>query len=323
MKFENLKQSLKDGVMPIYLLEGEETFFRMRAQEMIKETCLSEPSLNYSSATGQEIKTQGVDSLVMALRAYPFMSEKRVAEITEWYPTAAELKSKSLKEYFDRPSETSVLVIVNEKPCDALKKQPSVTVVDCSRASEELLVKYIRSKATKRNVVVATSVCSKIIEYCQFDLVRIDKELDKLVDYCADKSEIDAQSVDLLVEKDDDYKIFEIVNFIAGKRYTEAYKIISETRTPSEKQMLIVSLYSHFRRMFYCSVTKEDNASIAAKLGVKEYAVKMSKQQAASFSPKRLKKVMDVLSQADSAFKTGEKPIDNVFYECVFGIMAE
>ena len=323
MKFEQLKQTLKNGVEPIYLIEGEEAFFRNRASEMIKEVSLSEPSLNYASYTGADLKTQGADVLVMALRSCPFMSDKRVTEVFEWYPSAADLKSKTIKEYFAEPSDTSVLMIVNEKPCEALKKAPSVTLVDCARASEELLVKYIRSKTNKNQLIISTSVCEKLINYCQFDLVRIDKETDKLIDFCRDRAEITDDAVEKLVAKDNDYKIYEIVDFIAGKRYTEAYKIISETRTPSDKQMLLVSLYSYFRRMFYCVTSKEDNAAVAEKLGVKEYAVKMSRKQASSFTPKRLKLVMDKLADGDAAFKTGVKPIDNVFNECVFGILTE
>ena len=323
MKFELLKQSIKEKVEPVYLIEGEETFFRMRASEMIKAACLSEPGLNYTRLTGADIKSAGFDSLIMSLRSYPFMSEKRVVEIADWYPTAAELKDKTLKEYFSDPTDTSVLIVLNEKPADQLKKMPSVTLVECARADEQLITRYIRSKTNKFSLIVSSAVCSKIIDYCQSDLVKIDGEVDKLIDYCKGKSEIDEKAVDLLVTKDAEYQIYEIVNFIAKKDYTNAYKIISEMRTPSEKQMLIVSLYNHFRRLFYCATTKGDNATVAQMLGVKEYAVKKAREQASAFSPKRLKKIMDKLAAGDAAFKSGLKPVDNVFSECVFYILTD
>ena len=323
MKFEQLKSSLASFVERIYLIEGEEAFFRARAAEMIKNAAMTEPDLNYALFSGADIKQSGGDDLVVALRSCPFMSENRVVEVSEWYPSASELKAKSLKDCFSEPSDTSVLLIVNEKPCDALKKCENVTVVDCSRADLQLIVRFIRKKAGQANLIVSTSVAEKIAEFCQFDMVRIDGETNKLIDYCKDKSEIDMASVELLVTKDAEYKSYEIVNFIAGKNYTNAYKIISEMRTPGEKQMLLVSLYSHFRRMFYCATTKESDLAVADKLGVKEYAVKKSREQAAYFSPKRLKVVMDKLAQSDADFKSGKKLIDNVFYESVFTVLTE
>ena len=111
MKFEQLKQSLKEKVEAIYLIEGEETFFRLRATEMIKDACLSEPSLNYTKIYGADVKASGTDSLIMSLNSVPFMSEKRVVEVVEWYPTAQDIKDKYLKEYFSAPVDTSVLII--------------------------------------------------------------------------------------------------------------------------------------------------------------------------------------------------------------------
>ena len=323
MKFELLKQSLKTNIANVYLVEGVETFFRMRSVEMIKSACLSEPDLNYTRITGAELKAEGADKLIMSVNSFPFMSDKRVVEIAEWYPTAADLKDKALKEYFSAPTETTVLIVVNERSSDQLKKISSVTLVECDRADDQLIMKYIRSKATKAGLIVSSSVAQKIIDYCQSDLVKIDCETDKLIDYSKDNSEITEKAVDLLVTKDADYQIYEMVNCIAGKNYSGAYAIISDIRTPSDKQALLVSLYNHFRRMFYCATTKGDNATVAALLGVKEYAVKKSREQAAMFTPKRLKRITDKLAESDAAFKSGIKPIENVFNECIFTVLTD
>ena len=48
MKFTALKKHLQsEGVQPVYLLEGEELYFRDKGAEMIKSACLSQPQLNY------------------------------------------------------------------------------------------------------------------------------------------------------------------------------------------------------------------------------------------------------------------------------------
>ena len=321
MKFENLKQSLTGGVAPIYVIEGNEPFFKTRAVEMIKAACLSEPSLNFTRFTGADIKEQGLSALSVAIRSCPFMSDKRVVEVVDWYPTATDAKSKDFKDLFSGAIDTSVLIVVNEKPCDVFKKLGAVTVIECDQASDELITRYIRSKTNKAKVIISTSVCSKIIAYCKRDLTRIDAETDKLIDYAKDKDEITDEAVELLVTKDVEYKVFEMVEFIVKKDYEKAYKIIEEARTPVDKQMLLSMLYGHFRRMFYCMTDKSSDLAVAQKLGVKEYAVKMTRKQSKGFSARRVKLIMDKLMQADAAFKSGKNTIDAVFTECTLYIL--
>ncbi len=320
MKFEELKQNIKSKIEPIYLLEGEEAFFRSRAIDIIKNAGLEEPSLNFAKYQGTEIKTQP-DILVSALLVYPFMGQKRVIEVDEWYPTGQDLKNKSLKSYFDDPCETSVLVIVNEKKCEALKKLSCVTVVDCGKASIELAVKFIRQKALNSNLIVSTSVCKLICEYCLLDLVKINSEVDKLIDYSLGESEITEEAVNLMVVKDTSYKTFEIVNFISQKNYTNAYKILSEMKTVNEKTLLLASLYSHFRLMFYTKTSKLITAEIANNLSISEFIVKKAGEQARSFSAKMIRTVMDKLAENDSGFKSGRLTLDNAFTDSVMTIL--
>ncbi|HBK02373.1 MAG TPA: hypothetical protein DDY77_05025, partial [Clostridiales bacterium] len=246
MRFEQLKQSLKEEVFPVYLLEGEDGFFRMRGAELIKNKCLQEPSLNYTKVEGTTLKT-GLDSVIADLKVCPFMSEKRIVEVSEWYPTAADLKQKSVKEYFESPSDTSVLIIVNSSSSDALKKQKNVTLVDCKKADEAIICRYIKGQATKAGVNVTQPVCMKIAEYCLNDMTRISKETEKLIDYAYESKEITDEAVELLVAKEVDYKTYEIVEFIARRDFKNAYKVLEDISTPSEKQILFVSLYYQLR----------------------------------------------------------------------------
>lgn len=321
MRFEELKQSLKEHVYPIYLLEGEDGFFRERGKNYIL-SCIEEPQLNYTRTDGLTVKGN-IDSFVADLKVCPFMSEKRLVEVTDWTPTAAELKGKSIKEYFANPCPTTILLIVNSSSCDALKKQPNVTVVNCGKADDAVIARYIRSQASKSGVIVSTSVCNKISEYCQNDMTRIAKETEKLIDYSQDEKEITEDAVDMLVARDTDYKTYQIVEFIARRNYDSAYRVVSEINAPSEKQILFVSLYYHIRRMFYSTVDKGSAGSVAQLLSVQEFAVKKAREQAAMFTPKRLKKIMETLARYDSEFKSGRISADNAFYNGVFTVLCK
>ena len=105
--------------------------------------------------------------------------------------------------------------------------------------------------------------------------------------------------------------------------FKNAYKVLDDISSPSEKQVLFVSLYYQIRRMFYASVTKESLAETASMLSCKEFAVKKAKEQAAKFSPKRLKNIVDKLARYDFKFKSGALSLDNAFYEGVLSVMCD
>lgn len=323
MKFDQLKASLKETIMPVYLLEGEEVFFRDRGEDLIKNAAMEEPQLNYARFEGSSFKQSGLDVLINALAACPFMSERRVITVTEWYPTAQDLKDKGLKAYFEKPFDTSVLVIVNSKKCEALKKQKSVTLVDCAKGSPELITKYVRAKATKAGLIINTNTCRLLIDYCLSDMTRIDGEVDKLIAYSHGEDEITEAAVDAMVTKSFDYQIYQMVNFIAGKRYSEAYKVLRELNSIGDRQILFVSIYYHFRKMFFVSISPKTDSELAEELSMNEYAVKKTREQASHFSPKRLKNVMSKFAHLDGAFKSGKLTFDNAFIDGVFSVLTE
>lgn len=322
MKFEGLKNSLKEQIYPVYLLEGEEDFFREKATDLIVSASVSEPQLNYSSLDGATI-SKSADALVSVLSSFPFMSDKRAVTVREWYPTASDLKDKALKNYFDNPCDTSVLIINNSKKCDSLKKIPSVTVVECGRGDIELISKIIRAGCSKEKLIISTSTCKLIAEFCLYDMTRIMGEVDKLIAYKAGQTDISDDDVKAMVTKTNDYKIYEMVSFIANKSYSDAYKIMQELNSTSDKQMLFASLYYHFRRMFFVSMSDKTDEELAQILAVKPYAVTMARRQAKSFTAKRLKKIMDKLSFCEQGFKSGTISFDGAFYDGIFNVLCE
>lgn len=125
----------------------------------------------------------------------------------------------------------------------------------------------------------------------------------------------------MLCAKETEYGIFEAVDFIAFRRYEKAYAAFAGMLEEGDGQKLFASLYHYFRRMLYVSVSKATNAELAGYLKVKEFAVKKSREQAARFSPKRLKSVVDKLAGYDAKFKSGEVSADSAIWNGIFEIL--
>ncbi len=321
MKFVELKNSLVDGVQPIYLIEGEDAFLRENALRLIKDRALSSPDINLTNLSGQDVE-KDVEVFLTATESYPFMSEKRYVVIRDYYPTATALKNKILKRIFENPSETTVTVIVNSEKCEPLKKLSTVTVVDCQKADLKLISAFIINKTKSHGIIVRSEAISLISEFCSMDLTRINGEIDKLIAFVGDNLEITKDDVEALVSKDTEFEIYELTEALAKQRHDDAHLILTELlRKNQDKQRLFISIYYHFRRLLHARISKCAINELSENLGVKEFVAKKAREQSLKFSAKKLKAICDKLSYYDGAFKNGELSVDTALFNSVLMAM--
>ena len=309
MKFVLFKKSLEEGAAPIYLFDGEDEYFKERGEEMLKERFLGEPSLNFSVFHGENLKGAALTSLVVAAESFPFMSEKRIVKVTDLYPSERAYETY-LRGYFEHPAESTILLIVNSnapkgKTFD-LKKAPNVTRVDCSKADDETLLRWIYAQFRRAGIAVDTECCGRILEYCLGDMSRIAGETEKLLAYGAKSKRIGPEEVDAIVYRDTDYKIYEMTNALGAKNYGKYISVMRElTERGVDGMAVLNAICSYFRSLFELSLLNKPDAEAAAALGMKEYAVKMSRRQLAMLGAVRVKECFLAVNDAINAVKNG------------------
>ena len=321
MQFTELKKSLETGeVFPVYILEGEDAYFRALSLETLKSALIKEPTLNVATFDGAGFD---MGEALASLTSMPFFSDYRMTVIKEFYPKADAIRG-GLKEFLETPVKGSLLVIVNEKPHDALKKFNSVCVVSCGTAEISVIARWIKATAGAASVKAEDSVCRIIAEYCLSDMTRVKNETEKLIAYVGENGEITKQAVDLLVYRDAEYKIYEMTDFIAKKKFDSAISVIEDMLAKGDTEAkIIAAIYNYFRRLLFVAISDKSNAQTAALLGIKEFAVKKAKEQAAAFKVRALKNAVDRLSDADYAVKSGKMNADDLLWINVFKIMSE
>lgn len=313
MKYVEFKKFTdENGAMPVYLFEGEEGYFRERGEELLKARFLQEPTLDYASFDGSALKGDKLKALADAVYAFPFVSQKRIVRVTEFYPTEKEYENY-LRPIFDNPPTDGILLIVNtgkgKTGTAALGKKPNVTFVDCGRSDEETIKKWISITCKRGGVYADTVVCGRIASYCVLDMSRIAGETEKLLAYCAQKqlNRITDELVDEMVYPDSDYKIYELANALARKNYSAYMKILRDLSTQGfNETALLSSLASYFRGLYEASLCKGSDKEVAAALGIKEYAAKKNREQAAKFSNGALLALYNEVYGAISGIKCGE-----------------
>ena len=319
MKFTDLKKSLDDGEsFSVYLIEGEDAYFRTSAVKSIKDKFIEAPEINFVSFDGE---TLDVSEFTASLSALPFMSKKRMTAVREFYPKADGIKG-GFKDFLSAPPAESLLVVVNEKPCESLKKYPSVCVIDCQKADEVTLARWIIAYLKKRSVEISFDTAKDLAEYCKRDMTRIKNESEKLCDLVGAGGTVLKEVVCDNVYRDAEYKIYEMTEHIGKKNFDGAIAVVNDMLYKGEPpQRIMVSIYNYFRRMLFIKISGMTDGELAEYFGIAEYAVKKAREQASKIGAKALKKAIDRLAESDFSVKTGKTDEFNAMWLNIFGIM--
>lgn len=320
MKYTEFKNYIKGKPdRSVFLLEGEDAFFRSRALDAVKDK-IAEPSLNYAFFDYSDCNIKDV---VSSLDSYPFMSDYRLTVIRDFYPQKDVLKGE-LGRYLSNPPRDSLLVIVNEKVSEPLKKIPCVLAVDCGKADKSIICKWIVGECALNGVSIDSDAADSVAEYCLLDMARIEGETRKLIAYAGKGGNVGIDVVNALVSRESEYKIYEMTDYIGKRKFDDAFTVIEELLSKGETpQRLIVSVYNYFRRLLHVAISDKSPAENAALLGIKEFAVKKTSEQSKLFKKRALKKAVDVLSDADYNLKCGNAEIKTAFWLTIFKIMTE
>lgn len=296
--FTELKRHIGSGELhPAYIVTGEDAFLRLSAVNMFRALAGDMPDFNLCELSSPETATEITD----ACNALPLMNPRRVVLVQ-----SCKTDLTAVERYLDNPCATTVLVFVCEKPDAAFSKVlKKLTVVDCAKLDRGIALNWIAAKTKENGSSITQSAASLLIEYCALDMARISAELNKLCSYRYGGL-IEESDVAALTSATLDFKIYELSEAVATKQAKKAALVLqSLNESGAAPVALLGMLYAHFRRLLYVSVTPPYDR-MASDLGVKEFAVKKAIQQAARFSPRRLKAICDRLHKADYDFKTGK-----------------
>ncbi len=309
MKFTELKNFIAEGGDGIFLLQGEDDYFLSSGEHMLKAAFLRNPELNFASFDGDSLKGRAIQDLTDALSVYPFMAEKRVVKVSGFYPSESDYE-KYLKDFFADFPGTALLIIVNrggkKGACD-LKRKHGVNYVDCGKADEETVTRWIYLTLKRAGVAASAEVCMNIARWCLCSMARVATEVKKIIIYKQGGGTLTEEEAEQLVYKDADYRIYEMTNAVAAGNCSAFYAIADELLSKGTDCMaLLNSLFSYLRNL--CTICDSDipDQQLASALGMKEYGVKRSREQARRFGFERAKGLCGEIYSAISSVKCGE-----------------
>jgi DNA polymerase-3 subunit delta len=307
MKFVELKNDIAEGAKNIYLLEGDDAYFKTKAEEQIKSAFLQNPELNFAVFDGTTYKGANLTEITSAAQSFPFMSEKRIIKITDFNPTDSDYE-KYIQPMFESLPQSTILIIVNnpsKKGVD-LKRKKCVTYVDCNRTDEDTVTKWAYLTLKRAGVPSSVEACQAIAAYCLCDMGRVSVEVEKLI---ALKSEegVTKKLVDELVYKDADYRIYEMTNAVARKNNAAFCEILYDLLSKGNDENLILSaLLSYFKNLLIIISSDASDKELADMLKMKEYGVKKSREQAQAMGRGRLTQLVNGIYGLIADIKCGQ-----------------
>lgn len=298
MLFNELKKHIRtEKLHSAYYVTGEDSFLINSSLRFFRE--LAEPMRDFNLSEIAAPESAAV--ILEACESLPLCADKRVVIVTEF----AKTDIGALHKYFDNPCPSTVLVFASQKPeSNVSKLMNKFTIVDCSKLDRRTVLNWIAARTREYESSITESAALLLTDYCANEMSRISSELTKLCSYRRGGI-ISEDDVADFISPTLDFKIFALSEAVAGRNAKKTALVLKNlTEGGVSPVMLLGMLYAHFRRLLYVAITPPYER-MAADLGVKDYAVKKAKEQAAKFTPRKLKKICDELQIADADVKSG------------------
>lgn len=293
----------------VYLLYGTEDYLKRQYRDKLKHA-LVEPddTMNFSAYEGKDINPKELIDLSETL---PFFKEKRMilVENSGFFKNSCD----DLAEYMSQVPESTCFVFVEEEVDKRSKLFKAASragsAVEFETPKEDMLVRWILGRIQREGKKITQSVMQLFLSKTGSDMENIDKELEKLICYTLDKTEISAADVEAICTGQTENKIFEMIDAISAKNQKKAldlyYDLLALKEAPMRILFLIVRQFQNLLLIKSMSAKGYPAVSIAKTAGMPSFAVQKNLRQAGAFKINQLKEAIEDCGQAEEDVKTG------------------
>ena len=135
-------------------------------------------------------------------------------------------------------------------------------------------------------------------------------EIRKLIEYAGPNGKIDKKVIDELTIKNIESVIFDLTDNLGKKQIGIALQVLRNLIYAKEPiQKILITLYSHFRRLYFVKLALESNYDIIETLKLKPnqtFLVNKYKIQANYFTKQELRGILMALIDLDNQYKIGQ-----------------
>jgi len=310
-----LETSLRNGVIePVYFLYGKEKFLIDRSQRLIIDAALEphERDFNLSIVYGGDAQAQ---SVLAACASFPTMAQRRVVVVRDF----DELSGNELFEtYVKRPNPQTVLVMVSGT---GVKNNPYAAISRASKTfhfgevNQKRIPGWILTSLKSRDFKVGGQAAEMLGSLAGSDLETLSNEIEKLIAYVGDRTEITENDVLEVAGHSSEFNIFELQkkvvagDFIAAEAILERMLQVSSNTagTAIMTVTVLASYYTKLLKLSGCRGEDLDSGQIAKKIGVPSYFLREYQAALRNQGPAGVSRANLALLGADFELKGGSE----------------
>lgn len=284
---KSIMSELKAGkYKPVYLLQGEETYYIDLISNYIESNALSdsEKSFNQVVIYGKE---SPVNVILNHAKRFPMMAERQVVIVREAQDIpdlSKEMGQKLLLDYFTRPVPSTVLVLCHKyKTLDKRKElgkkaEQLTTSLTFKKSYDSHLPDFVEEYVKSRGFIIDSRGIQVLCDSVGNDLNRLSNEIDKMLIGLDKGTEITGDDVMRQVGMSREYNIFELQKALIQQDAFKTYQIADYFASNTKKNPLIMSvafLYSFFSKLLLAaSVQSVSERELVSVLKISPFAAK-------------------------------------------------
>jgi len=310
MEFADILQNLKKEIYhPIYLLQGEESYFIDEISNYIEKNVLTDAEKGFNQTIFYGKDSDPITIAEASLR-FPMMASKQVIIVKEAQSLG---KIETLASYAEKPLASTILVLnykyknldSRTKLAKAIKKNG--VVFTSNKLYENKIPAWIDNYLKNHNYTITPQAAMLLTSYLGTDLSKIANELGKLVIAVKDTTKITPEHIECNIGLSKDFNVVELQNALGEKNILKANRIIqyfgaNPTLNPIQKT--IAGLYFYFSKLFtYHFLKDKSERNVAAELRVHPFFVREYVAAAKRYSPTKLYEIMGILRDYDMKSK--------------------
>lgn len=314
MNETQLKSALKEGLSPVYVLYGEESYLVEQYTRLIAKQAVGDPddAFNMHRFDGQSVTPEQLEEAVEAL---PLIAERTCVTVRDMDLGA---HAERLAELLRQMPDTCVLVFWQMTVQPEKKKNWTAflaeaegrgCVVNFTRKTAGDVVKLLVGGAKRRGCVLAAEDARLMVEQAGNDLNLLLCELDKLV-ALADGGTITREMIERLGTKNLEARVFDLSKAIFAGRAKQAYELLHQLFVQREEPITVLAVLSNAYADVYRAkvasiggVTAESLASDFKSYKGKEFRLRNAARDAGRMSVAMLRESLEILAQADNDMK--------------------
>ncbi|MBI2429192.1 MAG: DNA polymerase III subunit delta [Ignavibacteriales bacterium] len=310
--FDNFYSSLKKkNFAPVYFFYGDEDLLIEECVDAIVESAV-DPAMkefNFDILQGSEVDAKKILGIASS---FPMMAERRVVVVKDFERTVKKESEEFYSAYFEKPSPTTVLVLIAANP--DFRRKPYTTLKKSALCGEfrplydNETIAWIESRMKKLKRGIDPQAVALLHSFVGNSLRELANEIEKTLIAVGEKPVISSADIEHVVGVSREFTVFELANKVGEKNIAKALDVAGHLVNSGENAVpIIAALATHFVKLYKLHDAvrqKRPENELAQIAGVHPFFVRSYLQHLRNFKLEEIENAFLILSEADLAAKS-------------------